>query len=81
MLFTLILIGMFTSAFTAAAASPSVVPNSGFEEGVPGEVPTNWTKELIEWEGGNPPAQGTFEHNLSQSGVAYYDDQLEDDDE
>ena len=72
----LFLASVLSVAFTVAlvvAASPSVIPNSGFEEGVLGEVPTHWIAEFVEWEGNDPPAQGTFEHNLSKSGVAYYE--------
>jgi hypothetical protein len=54
-------------------ASPSAVPNAGFEEGVLGEVPANWTQQLVDFEGENPPAQGYWEHELRKSDAAYYE--------
>lgn len=53
--------------------STPAIPNATFEEGNVGQVPTHWTSELNELPGDNPPPQGTFEHNLSKSGLAHFE--------
>lgn len=47
-----------------------LIPNSGFEEGILGEVPTHWTAEYTIREDARP---GICIHDLEKSDVAYYE--------
>ena len=71
-------IRMFAVALLASTAIATnslaivQVPNSSFELGTVGQVPTHWTAEYIDWQGEYPPATGIWDHDLEKSGAAYY---------
>jgi hypothetical protein len=71
----ILVVVLFVSGAVAVFANslPTAIPNSSFELGIVGGVPTSWTAEYIDFEGANPPALGTFHHNLEKSAAAYYD--------